>query len=322
MRRVGIPDVDMKRVGISRERPSDPRSGATREVTFFPSAPEGRDMADDSSDEDLARLVADLVRTLRELERELEPGPPDDGLRLPTPRDLRRLTSEVAIPGIILILETNIRALRLLQRALRLAEGADEAREETEQLRDRARSASESTLSRLDDALVELGDAIEGRPPDDEAADLLEEARSLRADIESRLRESATTTDERDGGAAGTTDESHSEDQHENRSDDDDEDGTAADSVGVDVDAELESIKRELDDLPGATDGRSAEESQPTPGTTDTQEPDSSTSDDESAPTGDEDTAAGTSSSDGKSDPKGGDATTDESDSSDDDDPS
>ncbi|QPV62968.1 hypothetical protein I7X12_20025 [Halosimplex litoreum] len=203
-------------------------------------------MADDSSDEDLARLVTDLVRTLRELEDELEPPRPDDGPRLPTPRDLRRFTSEVAIPGFILILETNIRALRLLQRALRLADGAETASRETEQLRERAKSASESTLSRLDEALVGLQDAVEGRPNDDEAAELLDDARELRAEIHRRIRESAPEDSDVDRASGGAEDESSDPD---GRSDADGDD-----AVSVDVDAELESIKRDLDELPGADD--------------------------------------------------------------------
>jgi len=202
-------------------------------------------MADDSSDEDLARLVADLVRTLRELEDELEPPRPDDGPRLPTPRDLRRFTSEVAIPGFILILETNVRALRLLQRALRLADGAEAASRETEQLRDRAKSASESTLSRLDDALVGLQDAVEGRPNDDEAAELLDDARELRAEIQRRIRESTPSE--------GDTNRSSGEDADEPSAVEGDGDDTD-DAVSVDVDAELESIKRDLDELPDADD--------------------------------------------------------------------
>ena len=75
-------------------------------------------MSDRDSGEDLSRLVAELVTTLEDLEDELEPSD-ERPLRPPTPGELRRFTSDVAIPGLILILESNIRALRLLQRALR-----------------------------------------------------------------------------------------------------------------------------------------------------------------------------------------------------------
>ncbi|PSP55305.1 hypothetical protein BRC74_00065, partial [Halobacteriales archaeon QH_7_68_42] len=67
-------------------------------------------MSDRDSGEDLSRLVAELVTTLEELEDELEP-PDERPLRPPTPGEMRRFTSDVAIPGLILILESNIRAL-------------------------------------------------------------------------------------------------------------------------------------------------------------------------------------------------------------------
>lgn len=206
-------------------------------------------MRDDSGDEDLARLVASLVRTLRELESELEPPEPGRGPRPPTPREVRRFASDVAIPGLILVLETNIRALRLLQRSLRLADDADRATESAGELRSRAESASETTLARLDDALADLQSAIEGRPDNEEAASLLDEARDLRAEVERRLDErargngaseepSADTDDSEADAAAEGADESV-----DTYSRDD-----ADEAVQVDVDAELQSIKSELDD--------------------------------------------------------------------------
>ena len=113
-------------------------------------------MPSDGSDEDLARLVADLVRTLRELEDELEPPEPDGTPRLPTPEDFRRFTSEVAIPGLILVLETNIRALQLVQRALRIATDSDSS-DASAPSRTRAQAVKlgQATLSRLDDTLTE-----------------------------------------------------------------------------------------------------------------------------------------------------------------------
>lgn len=212
-------------------------------------------MPSDGSDEDLARLVADLVRTLRDLESELEPPGPGDGPRLPTPRDLRRLTSEVAIPGLILVLETNIRALRLLQRALRLADDADAAREGTGRIQEQARSMSETTLERLDDALVDLRDAVEGRPNEAEAAELLDQARELRAEVQERLRESA-----RENGATPTaSDESGESSGDEGGT----EDRDRSDRDQVDVEAELRTIKSELDQIddeldPDETDGTAA----------------------------------------------------------------
>lgn len=195
-------------------------------------------------DRDLATEVSELVRTLRDLERELRRSRRSGVRRLvPRPSELRRFTSEVAIPGAILVLETNVRALRLLQRALRLPDenGTDEGRT----LADRAESVSRDTLSRLDDVLNELQDAYEGRPNDEAARDLLEEARELRDEIDRRLSErsevgSGDAPSETDPDGATAPDE-----------------GSAGgtDPPEVDVDAELDAIKDELDDGDDADDG-------------------------------------------------------------------
>ncbi|RXK49020.1 DUF7547 family protein [Halorientalis pallida] len=187
-------------------------------------------MSDSASDEDLARLTADLARSLRDLQRELEPGE-RRRLRPPSPRELLQFTDEVAIPAAILVLETNVRALRLLQRAIRLA---DPERSLTDgrdtPVRDRAVQLSQTTVRKLDDVLADVQDAIEGRPTDDEAERVLAEARSLRDEIDDRL---AAETESRDPGA----------------------DAEAGGPVPVDVDAELQSIK---DDLDGDDDSSSA----------------------------------------------------------------
>jgi len=165
--------------------------------------------------DDLPRLVGNLAETVQRLQSELEPD--RRPLGPPTPADLVRFTSEVTIPAIVLALETNIRALKLLQRTLRLASGRERAGGGTGEARDRAAALGRATLSRLDDALADLQTALEGRPPDDEARDLLAEARDLRAEIDDRLAGGTT-----DGGAGGTVD--------------------------IDVESELRSIKDDLDD--------------------------------------------------------------------------
>ncbi|MFB6179506.1 MAG: hypothetical protein ABEI77_07275 [Halorientalis sp.] len=179
-------------------------------------------MREREDSENLARLASDLARSLRELQHELDPGPRRP--RPPTPRELLRFTDEVAIPGIILLLETNIRALRLLQRAIRLADGRDrDTGGPDTAVRDRAVSVSQATLSRLDDVLGDVQTAIEGRPGNEEAREVLTEARSLREEIDETLA------------ATGV--------ESEQISLEDD-----ASTVPVDVDAELQSIKDDLDD--------------------------------------------------------------------------
>ncbi|WP_335998860.1 DUF7547 family protein [Halorientalis halophila] len=187
-------------------------------------------MSDSTGDEDLARLAADLARSLRRLQRELEPdrrGPP----RPPTPRELLRFTDEVAIPAAILVLETNVRALRLLQRAIRLADPErDQVGEGASQVRDRAVDLSRTTVEKLDDVLADVQGALEGRPSNDEAERVLAEARSLRDEIDERL--AAADSSPPEGGAGA-------------------EELDAGADVPVDVDAELRSIRDDLDDEDG-----------------------------------------------------------------------
>lgn len=176
-------------------------------------------------DEELSRLVAELVTALRDLETELDPP---RGPRPPTPRELRRFTSEVAIPGAILVLETNVRALRLLQRALELSERTDQTREDV-RLGDRARTVSDTTLDKLDDALADLESAVRGRADNEEAARILDDARRLREEVGTRLEEYGNEEDSDETGPG-------------------DERGDGDTGPQVDVDAELESIKSELDE--------------------------------------------------------------------------
>lgn len=163
-------------------------------------------------DAELSTLFGELTGAVEQLQEELAQsnGPP----RPPTPRQLATFTSEVTIPAIILVLETNIRALRLAQRALRIAEGRSTGTDNSA-VRQRATDVGNSALSRLDDALSDLSAALDGRPPDDEARELLTEARDLRSEIDDRL-DTTTTGD--------------------------------ADSVDIDVEAELRSIKDDIDD--------------------------------------------------------------------------
>lgn len=181
-------------------------------------------MSDASGDVSLARLATDLAHSLRDLQRELDDGPGRP--RPPTPGELVEFTDEVAIPAVILLLETNIRALQLLQRALRLADGRD-ARPATDAtpVRDRAIQLSQATLDRLDTVLADVQDAVEGQPPDEESRELLAEARKLRAEIDERLAAER-------GDAPSATPAEPSDD----------------DPVPVDIDSELQSLRDDLDD--------------------------------------------------------------------------
>ncbi|WP_336339122.1 DUF7547 family protein [Haloarcula brevis] len=179
-----------------------------------------------SADDDLTALVTDLVTTLQELETEVEPTT-DSGLpRPPTPGELLRFTSDVTIPAVILVLKTNIEALKLLRRALRMAEGRPTSTgAASNEVRQRASDLSRATLSRLDGALTDLQRAVEGTPEDEEARELIQEAQQLRSQIQERL------ADETGEGA--------------------DADPDGATDVPVDVDAELQSIKDDIDGRDG-----------------------------------------------------------------------
>lgn len=200
-------------------------------------------MSRSPDDSEIATLVGDLVRTLQHLEEEFEPRTESGLPRPPSPKELVRFTSDVGIPGVILLLRTNIEALKLLQRALRLAEGRPPTRASgRSDIRERAEQVSKTTLSRLDGALADLQDAVESRPEDEDARELLDEARGLRQDLEQKLAN-------RDNGEAAALDEDDTDEAVDEGGDE---------SVPVDVDAELRSIKDEFDDgsdAPGTIDG-------------------------------------------------------------------
>jgi molecular chaperone GrpE (heat shock protein) len=163
-----------------------------------------------SVEQQLSELTDRLDRLQAELKRDRRPPLVP---RPPRAEELRQFTSEVAIPGLILLLETNVRALKLLQRTLRMSQRSENASAETAQ---RASELGSTALARLDDALAQAQSALEGQPPDSEARELLDEARSLQQEVQ-------------------------------NRFEDDDLESIETGPV-VDVEAELQSIKDQVDD--------------------------------------------------------------------------
>jgi hypothetical protein len=192
-------------------------------------------MSDSDSDPELTELLTDLTRTLRELEREVEPERPD-GPRLPTPSELSRFTSEVAIPGLILVLRTNIRALQLLRRALRLADGRNPSPDgAVTEARSRAEKVGRASLSQLDDVLSELQTSLEARPEDDEASEILARARDLREELQNEMERDDTDVGVNDG---DSTDGADMQD----------------DAVSIDIESELQSLKDNIDEAEDDTD--------------------------------------------------------------------
>ena len=211
--------------------------------------------------------------------RRSRPGP-----RPPSPSDLVRFTEEYTIPTVISVLEATIQSLELLRGGLRLADperrGWDDAGESggvrgrvARELGGGASAAVERTLSDLRTALsaTEL-------PEDSESREILEDARSLTDEIERRLAESnhAREEGERDaesdrrrsdrdrgrrredargdyrrsprrGVGIEVRDADESRDTDASDDGDDDDGGEDETEAQVDVDAELESIRREVD---------------------------------------------------------------------------
>jgi hypothetical protein len=187
-------------------------------------------MNDARSDPGIDRVLAEMVRSLRELEAELGARSGRGPLRPPTPSTLTRFASEVAIPGAILALRVNIETLKLLQRTLRMADGRTATGASEAEFTDRTRRVTRAALERLDDGLLAVRRAVEGRPPDDEARRLIERVRSLQADVEAQLDATGELEDPPSGG------------------------------VPVDVDAELESIRESIDGADDPEDGPAPEE--------------------------------------------------------------
>lgn len=164
-------------------------------------------MSNAGGEPDVTELLADLTQELRRIQREVEPE------RRSLRRDLARFTSEVAIPAMILVLKTNIQMLELLRRAIRIADGRERDYAGGE-MRQRAERLGHATLSQLDTLLVELQSAVEGRPNDERARQLIDDARSLRKEIQNEFETDLDSETE---------------------------------GVNIDVEAELRALKNDID---------------------------------------------------------------------------
>lgn len=228
-------------------------------------------------DEELADLLADLRETLDALEGELGGG--RRRRRPPTFGEVLRFTEEYTIPTLIAILRANIRLLELFRRTLRLADPGRAAREESATARDRASDLSGQAVDRLSgkaadrlsESLAELQRALAETdlPENPEARSVIEDARELSAEIERRLSEPGADprADEGGGVTIAVNEEEESPDEgtelgERTESDEAVGDDAGGDGVEVDVEAELESIKDELDE-PEAGEDEQAEAGEP-----------------------------------------------------------
>lgn len=192
-----------------------------------------------SDEDDLRTRVDELERTLAALREQLD----DDRRatrrsinrrrrpRPPSPGELLRFTESHTIPTLVATLEATIQALELAGGLLRLLDPAtpdDSARD----VPPGARATVRSALSNLQSALDETD-----LPDDPAARDLVADARSLAAEVESRLDDAGRRPDR-------TGDEGVAVDvREEGASEGESSDG---DDASVDVESELDSIRDEL----------------------------------------------------------------------------
>jgi hypothetical protein len=249
-----------------------------------------RDDRRDADDRDAERIderVEELEARVRELRTELG-RPPEGPLGLPrppTPREVLSFTGEYAIPTAVAMLEANVRALKALQQVIRLLDPERSAvNEERDRLQGRAADASRLTLDRLESALEDVETTIRESdlPREDAARDVLEDARRINREIRDRVeserrevdearqrerdvdreraRDGERDADRRDGDgpdadlAGGTTIELTDESEGADGEDGDDPADGTDDRAEVDVEAELESIKDEMERRKNETD--------------------------------------------------------------------
>ncbi|WP_231183383.1 hypothetical protein [Haladaptatus sp. DYF46] len=196
-----------------------------------------RDDPDRDDRADLEDRIEELETTLRGLQTELgrPPRGPMGLPRPPTPREVLSFTGEYAIPTLISMLEANVRALKALQQIIRLVDPEyDPTEKARSDLSARAGRASRATLDRLQDTLNDVEGALTegGLPEEPRARRILEDARRLSEDIGDEI---ATGSERADEGRelADAADEEMEEEEEE--------------QPQVDVDAELRSIRDELD---------------------------------------------------------------------------
>lgn len=182
------------------------------------------------ADDDLEERIDELESALDDLSEELRGRAPRGPMGLPrppTPGELLRFTDQAAIPAAIAILEANIRLLEAFRHAIRLMESGDRTRQRGETGGEDVATLGRRTLNRFDDALADLERVVDGSPTDVPGHDVLAEARALREDLASRI-----TDAERMVAENGRSEQVGL--------DSDTNGGTA-----IDIDEEIESIKRE-----------------------------------------------------------------------------
>lgn len=199
-----------------------------------------------AGDGDLADELAELERSVRHLQEELKSRSPRGPLGLPrppSPGEVLQFTEESAIPALIAILEAHVRMLEAIQHGIRLARTGESSTRSAAQTVDAVNEETINQLDRLVETIQEVAGAL---PKNDQARAVLSEAEELRDTIEERVEE-----------AKKSVEEQPSEDQIDST-----EFGESQDRPEtIDIDAELQSIKRQLNDH-GEDDENEPEESE------------------------------------------------------------
>ena len=228
-------------------------------------------MSDRRRDEDILGVLDELGETLDELgaelreERDREVRDRFRNPRPPTFGEVMRFTESYTLPTIIAVLEATIASLELLRRLIRLSDpgrAMDDARRETET---QLRGVPQTAVTGVERALDELRRALSEAdlPSNSDARDIMDHARSLADELDARISEAEREryTRERrwrddetrfESGWRRRSNQSRVRDTgpvridvtEEGSSTDADDEGD--DGPQVDVDAELESIKREV----------------------------------------------------------------------------
>jgi hypothetical protein len=249
--------------------------------------------ADRDRDEDLRERLAELEDVLSRLRSDLrdEVGTRSRVPRPPSPAELLRFTERYTLPTVIALLEAAIRSLELLRATLRLADperrgvvdGPD-----TDGSSDRLADVRDGTAAGVRRSLSELRTALSAAdlPREATSRELLEDARTLSAEIDELLAEFSTdpgtengidpddstdrrsdpgegvSIDVRDPHSSPNSDSDSASTVNEDSDSEASSSGTADDASppAVDVDAELESIKDELADDDTNGDEKAGEE--------------------------------------------------------------
>ncbi|WP_396613154.1 hypothetical protein ACH9L7_07810 [Haloferax sp. S1W] len=239
-------------------------------------------MSDRRRDDDVLDLLDELGDTLDELgaelraERDREVRDRTRTPRPPTFGEILRFTESYTIPTVIAVLEATIASLELLRRLMRLSDPSRAIEDSRREADARLREVPRSAVTGVDRALSELRTALSEAdlPSNPEARDVLERARSLADELDERIDEAERDRTDRE--RRWRDDEQRFEsrwrrgdnrtsrgDVRSSRGDEGTNRGTGPvridvteegsevpgdddDEPTVDVDAELESIKREV----------------------------------------------------------------------------